>query len=130
MSDLEHILEKQRALQLRLGYNFTEMTTQEKVNFIKINILALEDELHEALRETMWKPWAHGEPWINRDAYLKEMADALHFALNLYAVVEASAEEILAGYLSKNKVNHTRQDNSYTGQDKCPVCHRAPDEPA
>ena len=30
----------------------------EKLEWIRWNVLALEDELHEALAETGWKPWA------------------------------------------------------------------------
>jgi dimeric dUTPase (all-alpha-NTP-PPase superfamily) len=122
------IMDAQYRLQLRTGNNILAMSVAEKVEYIKLNILALEDELHEALHETRWKPWTKGPRAINREAYLQELADCLHFMLNLYLAVNASPAEVIAGYWAKNDVNHARQNAGYTG-DKCPVCHRAPDEP-
>lgn len=122
--NLDAIVMKQLGLQDRLGYDFTEMTIDQAIDYVKLNVLALTDELHEALAECHgWKPWTKGEHAIDRDKYLGELTDALHFLVNLYLVVGGRADEITALFMKKNAVNHTRQDTGYTGQ-KCAVCRR------
>lgn len=127
---LQAIMAKQLQLQFRLGYNFLIMTDEDRVRYIRIMILALEDELHEALAETTgWKPWTTAPPAIHRDRYLKELTDAFHFLINLYLVVAAIPDEVYKLYMAKNKRNFERQDEGYDGTGKCPSCGRAPDEP-
>lgn len=97
---------------------------------IKDNILGLEDELHEALGEVGWKPWATARH-INKEAYLSELVDALHFLVNLYALGGGDAVDMFNRYLKKNKRNRERQLEGYDGlKGKCPGCHRALDDPA
>jgi hypothetical protein len=56
---LSRMIEMQRELQTKTyGHDFTVMSTQDRVHFIKENVLAMTDELHELLAETSWKPWA------------------------------------------------------------------------
>lgn len=126
---LQAIMVRQLQLQYRLGYNFLIMTDKEKIEYIRTMILALEDELHEALAETTWKPWATAPPAIHRDRYLRELTDAFHFLINLYLVVVAVPDEVYELYMKKNKRNFERQDEGYDGTGKCPSCGRAADEP-
>ena len=100
--------------------------------FVRWNILALEDELHEALDEVQWKPWSSAldDGFIDRDAFLKELIDAQHFLNNLYLVAKASPEEIRTRYLAKSDVNAQRQTENYDAvSTKCEHCGRATDEP-
>jgi dimeric dUTPase (all-alpha-NTP-PPase superfamily) len=120
---LHDIIEAQSAFQKRVGRDFETCSMAERIQSIKDDIIALEDELHEALAETTWKPWVKGEPEINRDKYVGELIDALHFLCNLFLVVGADAHEIHERYFRKNKINHQRQEDGYTGE-KCRVCHR------
>jgi len=102
----------------------------EKLEWIRWNVLALEDELHEALAETGWKPWAKSKH-INRDAYVSELVDAFHFLMNLMLIVDCSADEFLAKYFEKRGINAARQAAGYDGvQGKCGICKRALDDPA
>lgn len=130
MSDWESIFAQQEALQNRLGYDFDEMTAAERVDYVRLNVLALTDELHEALQETTWKPWATypdgpDGAFVDRDAYVKELIDALHFLLNLFLVGGASPDEVFDRYVEKNQVNHDRQNRGYVAiREKCGRCHR------
>jgi hypothetical protein len=112
----------QLGLQQRLGYNFEAMSLEEVIEYIKLNILACTDELHEALNETSWKPWTKGERKILRDRYVGELVDAQHFLFNLMIVMGMGPNELLERYLDKNARNHQRQEDGYTGE-KCAACH-------
>lgn len=131
MSDLQQLLEAQRELQIKsYGKDPAELTTDEKVQFIKDMTLALTDEVHEALQEVGWKPWATSRH-INRDAFVGELVDALHFFLNLCLVADVDGFELMEKYMAKRKKNADRQEAGYTGVDgKCPSCHRALDDDA
>jgi dimeric dUTPase (all-alpha-NTP-PPase superfamily) len=118
---LDLIYDAQRKLQQRLGHNFAAMSLEEVIEYIKLNILACTDELHEALNETSWKPWTKGERKILRDRYVGELVDAQHFLFNLMIVMGMSPDELLERYLDKNARNHQRQDDGYTGG-KCATC--------
>jgi len=110
--------------------DITKLDPEERAEFIRWNVLALEDELHEALAETGWKPWATSRH-LNREAYKGELVDALHFFMNLMALADISADELLAGYQVKREKNAKRQEDGYDGvSEKCPFCKRALDDDA
>lgn len=121
-----------RQLQLQnesFGYDFTTMTVHDQVAYAHWNVTALVDELHEALHETSWKPWAKDE-FIDVEPYSRELIDALHFLVNLFLVVGKTAEDVERMYFAKAEVNKARQDAGYHSRmGKCPTCGRAEDEP-
>lgn len=124
-------LEAQHELQIKsFGNDPKSLTDAERVEWIRWNVLALADELHEALAETGWKPWAKSQH-VNRDAYVSELVDAFHFLMNLMLVVDCSAEEFLTKYFEKRGINAARQAAGYDGvTGKCPECKRALDDSA
>lgn len=127
---LIEIFERQLAFQQDLGYDFSEMLEEERVWYAKDQILALLDETHEALGEIGWKSWATSRHF-NRDAFVGELIDALHFLVNLFLVAECTPQEMYQRYIAKNEKNRTRQDKGYDGvTDKCPGCKRAYDDDA
>lgn len=96
---------------------------------IRENILACTDELHEAMNETGWKPWA-SESFINNEAFRNELVDAWHFFMNLMILGGMTADDLYEGYLAKRKINAQRQIDGYDGvSTKCPGCKRALDDP-
>ena len=106
-----------------------QLSDEDRAEFIRWNMLALEDELHEALAEVGWKPWATSKH-LNYDAYKSELVDAFHFFMNLMLAAGIGADEFLASYRRKREVNITRQRDGYNGVDgKCPVCHRDLNDP-
>lgn len=130
---LGEMFERQDALQIGAYEPHTsprDFTQEAKIAFIQTNILALTDELHEALGETGWKPWATSKH-INVAAYKGELIDAWHFFMNLCIVVGMTPEELYMGYLVKRGKNIKRQEEGYDGVSmKCPGCHRALDDDA
>lgn len=109
------------------GQKFEDFTHERLVEWVRINVLAAEDELHETLSEISWKPWAKSE-YFNREAYLGELVDVLHFVGNLLAGAGITDEELNAAYLEKMERNRQRQREGYTGLDKCTRCKRAVDD--
>jgi len=126
---LDMIFRKQTALQQKTyGITPAELDPEQRARYIVEMVTALNDELHEALAETGWKSWASSRHF-NRDAYLNELVDALHFLVNLMLVADTDAYEIIELYERKNRVNRKRQQNGYTGvNEKCATCHRALDD--
>ena len=129
------MMQLQEQLQVdSFGYNFQRMLPGDRVRYVKDMKLALEAELQEALDETGWKPWATRRD-INRDAYLAELVDVLHFLMNMILVLgddpSELAEEVFTLYCRKNKINERRQREGYDGvSTKCGGCGRALDDPA
>jgi dimeric dUTPase (all-alpha-NTP-PPase superfamily) len=121
---LDEIFERQHTLQREKFKDPQRMSRPEALEYIRWNVLALTDELHEALQEVGWKPWANSVH-INRNEYVGELIDATHFLVNLFLVVGATPLEVYGAYLEKNERNHTRQDKGYDGvSEKCPHCKR------
>lgn len=109
-----------------LGQYVTGLTLTERIAYIKEMVLAATDELHELLGEVSWKSWASVDPYINRDRAVKEAVDVMHFVVNIMLTLGVSPEELLTRYVSKNAVNHKRQDDGYDGvSTKCAGCSRA-----
>lgn len=131
MDLLSRMFEQQEALQRdSYGKSPREIETdEERIKFIKDMIMAAEDELHEALNEVGWKPWATSRH-INVEAFKGELVDAFHFFMNLCMVVDMGPVELYERYLEKRQRNAQRQLDGYDGvASKCPVCKRALDDP-
>lgn len=131
MFNFQDALNAQRKLQINsFGKDPVGLEGEERSDWIRWNVLALEDELHEALAETGWKPWATSNH-LNRAAYVSELVDAFHFFMNLMLVADCNAEEFLNKYVEKRKINIKRQEEGYDGiAGKCRMCKRAFDDPA
>ena len=129
---LTHMLKMQRDLQLRYnkGKALEDFTDEERMEAIRINVLSCTSELHEALDETGWKPWATSNH-MNVEAFRSELVDAWHFFMNLMLHSGMTATDLYEGYIKKNAKNHKRQDDGYDGvSTKCRGCGRALDDDA
>jgi hypothetical protein len=136
MSDLARLLEEQLLLQQEsFGLDPRQLEGVDRAEFVRWNVLALEDELHEAMQEIRWKPWVdesiRGE-WVDRDAFMCELVDAFHFLMNLMLVAESAklarnrvpassaaryiADEFYERYMVKRVTNARRQAEGYTGE--------------
>ena len=103
--------------------------TEQEIEWLRWNVLAATDELHEMLNEVGWKPWATSRH-LNREAYVGELVDVLHFVANMLSMVGVSGTELTRRYKEKQERNAARQRDGYTGvQEKCPNCGRGLDDP-
>lgn len=114
----ERFLERQLRLQVdSFGVDPTELTGEQLGEFVRWNIVALIDELMEALHHVQgWKPWSELEPTLPpdlRDDYVEELVDAYHFLGNLLLVAGVDDEELTEFYTGKAEVNRERQEAGY-----------------
>lgn len=129
---LERMFDAQRALQVEAyGKDPADITDPiERIQFIKDMHIALTDELHEALAETGWKPWASSNH-VNEEAFKSELVDAFHFFMNLCMAVNMDPHELYGKYMAKRQKNIQRQIDGYDGvSTKCAGCGRALDDDA
>lgn len=125
MDNLAQMFYDQREMQIAsFGLDPAEATLEERVEYIRWNVLALEDELHEMLRETSWKPWASAT-FIHRDEAFNEMVDAWHFFMNImwaitgigtFGEAQVLADIFTERYQEKRLRNVQRQLEGYTGE--------------
>ena len=73
---------------------------------------AIVHECCELDNELNWKPWKNAADLAsNREARLLEMADILHFLVQLAMDQGFSADELYHAYVTKNEENRSRQTN-------------------
>jgi len=104
---------------------------REVIEYLRWNMLAIDDELAEVRKAISWKPWQHDDPYVDRHEVLKECVDVLHFVANIICAVGGTDEELNAEYLAKMQKNADRQKKGYKVLDvgvKCATCARALDD--
>lgn len=106
---------------------FSDFTVKDLEQWMMVNSFAAEDEIHEAMAEISWKPWASAE-FFNREAFIGEIVDVQHFIANMLVGAGCTDEEFTTAYLEKMERNRKRQTEGYTGTEKCNKCKRAVDD--
>lgn len=120
LDKLDQIFKHQEELQITLGmmdkiHNSPEMNQQ----FMNQTFLAIHEEVVEIMKETQYKqigvvPFGWKKSQIfKRSEYKNEIADLLHFVVNLCIAAKISSQELYESYIIKNKVNIERHDNGY-----------------
>lgn len=121
--------EQWRLQEVMNGTHPSRLDTEDVIEFIRNMVLAATDELHEALAEVGWKPWASSRH-INRDAFVSELVDTWQFLMNLFQAVNVTPDELAKKLEAKHRVNYQRIEAKYDGvSTKCSNCHRAYDDP-
>jgi dimeric dUTPase (all-alpha-NTP-PPase superfamily) len=118
---LRTMMKMQKQLQEFLGYDFDNMTPQQRTEFIKEMSIHVNQEMNEMLYELpFFKPWKDYSGMTDEDivdafkAAKKEYIDFIHFALNFALGLGITADEIFTEYYSKNIENYRRQAEGYT----------------
>lgn len=71
------------------------------------------EELSEAMHELKNRPWRQTETATDRDAFMEELMDWMHFVLELLVVAGVTPEMLYHDYTSKYRKNVERQENGY-----------------
>jgi hypothetical protein len=131
-------LRRTRDLQENVYFiNYEEMTGDKPQNIRKLieymrwNMLAIDDELAEMRQAISWKPWQHDAPYADREEIVKEAVDVLHFVANIIVAAGGTDEMLDKFYIEKMERNKERQLNGYKVKDegvKCELCKRAIDD--
>lgn len=105
------MLDLQRGVEAVWGREVDPADPEAVSAYIRDVILCTTDELHEVLAEVHWKPWKDKRGIKDLTAYREEMADVLHFILNLYLAAGLTGQDIVADYVAKNAENLARADS-------------------
>lgn len=101
------------------------------VEYMRWNMLAIDDELAEMRQAISWKPWQHDAPYADREEIVKEAVDVLHFVANIIVAAGGTDEMLDRFYIEKMERNKERQLKGYKVKDqgvKCELCTRAIDD--
>lgn len=71
-------------------------------------------ELSEAMQELRWKPWKQKWNGTDEAKFTEEMADALHFFVEMCITAGISADQLFDAYFRAWEKNRGRQNNGYT----------------
>lgn len=105
---LETMLEMQRDVERAWG-RLPDPADREAISrYVREVILCATDELHEVLAEVHWKPWKTPSGIKDMPAYREELADVMHFILDLYLAAGLSGEDIYQDYMAKHNKNMDR----------------------
>lgn len=85
---------------------------------LRENLMAALLEMAEVGREFSWKPWAHDEPYYERQRVLEELVDVSHFVANMLVAVGVTDDEWEAAYRAKQRQNLVRQMAGYKVKEK------------
>lgn len=111
---LQDIFAAQYAAQKYRGFSFP-MKDKQRAEYIKSQTLHCIDELCEMLHEIKgykeWKLYDYDNNISNKrmdDNAKEELADALHFFVNIAIGLGITAEDLHAAYAEKQRVNYAR----------------------
>lgn len=135
---LARMLETQDLLQVAYGHVPRMKQGEERGRYVAEMGFALMVELGEAAAKIDWKSWQTSKDQVDRELYLIEMIDALHFWMNMILLMRGSnqsyeefASELFGIYLDKSVRNARRQTVGYDGHStKCERCGHALDDRA
>lgn len=129
---LQKIMRQQWEFQQRtpggVRWHFNVDDKDVLMEMIRTQVLALENELHEALGEAGWKPWASSRH-LNVQAFQAELIDAFRFLMNLWFIAGLTPDDVAYIYQTSLSKTNARVENGYDGvSTKCPRCKRAYDD--
>jgi len=133
----EWLYETRRLQQDHYGVNYhkfsedSDEALREIIEYLRWNMLAIDDELAEVRKAISWKPWQADKPYVDRKEVIKECVDVLHFVANIICAVGGTDQELDDMYLEKMDINRKRQQAGYVVKAdgvKCQKCARALDD--
>lgn len=115
LDDLQAMYDTQRLDQIdRYGVDPADLDMQQWSDYIRTMVLALDDEMHEVLREVPWKPWSNRtDKTFDSGAVKAEIADAFHFFMNVMIAMRVTPEHLVDSYFRKHEINQERKVSEY-----------------
>lgn len=108
---LDFMLDLQREVESKWGRLPDTEDPEAVSSYIREVVLCATDELHEVLAEVHWKPWKDKRGIKDMDKYREEMADVMHFILDLYLAAGLTGNDIIMDYMSKHYENIDRTES-------------------
>lgn len=117
MKALREIIEEIKSYQLAMGYDYTTMSSEDKMQALRNYVVALMMEQAEMLEEVSWKPWRTHDsqkPNPNKRKVALEWVDCLFFLVDQMFSLDLEPDDILSAYETKLAANHKRIANGYS----------------
>lgn len=105
LDKLDQIFQHQRRFQESLKVTFD-------IDYLRVMTLALIVETAEMIQEAPWKPWKKNQEYHN-DKLKEELADMLHFFINLCLASGMDSNTLFNQFMRKNQINFDRQKSDY-----------------
>lgn len=113
MDKLEQIFKMQEELNARIGVNLKDIDEEEQAKWVLNYSRAMQQEMAELIDSVPWKWWAKYQDFDKQNARV-EVIDLFHFLVSLAQTLGMTADDVMAAYVAKNKVNHDRQESGYS----------------
>jgi NTP pyrophosphatase (non-canonical NTP hydrolase) len=104
----QFLLDTHRTVSDAWGRTVDPTDDEDVSRHVREVVLAATDELHEVLGEVHWKPWKDKRGIKDVNAYREEMADVLHFVIELYMAAGLSGRDIIMDFMTKHYENVDR----------------------
>ena len=88
------------------------LSGEDRAEYVRRMVLGLIKEATEVLDEVGWKWWSNRNHF-NREKYLEELVDVMHFVGALAVAANCTDEEWAQMYAVKSEINRTRQKDGY-----------------
>ena len=112
MGGMDYMLSLQRDVEGIWGRLVDPADPAAVSKYIREVVLCATDELHEVLAEVHWKPWKSSHGIKDMSKYREEMADVLHFILDLYLAAGLTGQDIVLDYVAKHYENLERNKSA------------------
>jgi NTP pyrophosphatase (non-canonical NTP hydrolase) len=109
---MEFLLGLQSKVEAQWGRTVDPADPEAVSGYVRDVVLCATDELHELLAEVHWKPWKDSRGIRDIDAYREELADVLHFILDLYLAAGLTGQDVVNDYVAKHEENLRRLHNT------------------
>jgi len=122
MDKLNEIFSKQRQLMVKYGiranmssfdFDHQYINNAKYQNKLRECVFYLTEELYEAMNLLKNKPWRKQNTKTDSVAFRKEIADALHFYVELCVLCGFTPDTLFKQYMNKAAVNEDRQKGDY-----------------
>lgn len=105
---VNYLMDMQRDVEKSWGRLPDPDNPEQVSTYLREVVLCATDELHEVLAEVNWKPWKSSRGIKDVAKYREELADVLHFILDMYLAAGLTGRELIEDYLDKHDVNMVR----------------------
>lgn len=117
MRTLRDIIESIYDYQAKMGYDYSKMTPEQKLQALRDYHVALNMEQAEMFEEVSWKPWRTVEsqkPKPNKRKVALEWVDNLFFLVDQAGCLDLTVDEILDAFDTKLAANLARIESGYS----------------
>ena len=122
MDKLEQIFQMQEDLNARIGVDLRDISEEEQAKWVLNYSRAMQQEMAELIDSVPWKWCAKYQTFDKQNARV-EVIDLFHFLVSLAQTLGMTADDVMAAYVAKNKVNHDRQESGYSKKDESDSRH-------